>query len=143
MEKLQLKPYLPIYQAGNTLCIGIVGTNYFIEYESPDSEILSIIHNLLEYKYHIDDAQNIPLLMNLLQKGMVSTEVKTNFTRNELFFQYLDIPFLPKVTLESRILIFGVGAAGATLAFLLAQFGFSNLIVVTIGASKKNGHRPS
>lgn len=130
MKKFRLKIFYPIYRAGDKLCIGLVGTNHFVECDYSTTTTTPIIQNLLEYGYTLEVIKQIPLLNELLQKDMLEHPIEMPRTRNELFFQYLNIPFLSANTLNSRILILGAGAAGATTALLLAQFGFTNLFVV-------------
>ncbi len=129
MDILRLKSYFPIYKAGDKLCVGINGTNRFVENDYSVKNNVDV-QNLLELKYTEAEVKEIPMLNELFRKEMLEPATNVLRTRNELFFQYLDIPFLPPHILRSNILIFGAGAAGATLALLLAQFGFLNLIVV-------------
>ncbi len=130
MELLQLKKFYPVYKAGDKLCVGVVGTNQFVECDYSIATNVSVIRNLLEHGYTVEMLQQIPLLNELSQKDMLQPLAIMPKSRSELFFQYLNIPFLTSDTLDSQILILGAGAAGATLAFLLAQFGFTNLFIV-------------
>lgn len=130
MELLQLKKFYPVYKADDKLCIGVVGTNQFVECDYSITTNVLVIQNLLEYGCTVEMLQRLPLLNEFLQKDMLQPLAVKPKSRSELFFQYLNIPFLTSDTLDSQILILGAGAAGATLAFLLAQFGFTNLFIV-------------
>jgi len=66
-------------------------------------------------------------------KGMLFkmfSDSKNSLDRSKLFFDYLEINYPSELDFNSKILIFGSGAGGSTIAYLLAQFGFKNLCII-------------
>lgn len=79
------------------------------------------------------DIRKNQMYAEMYQKEMLVDfdEYKDNFNnRNKLFFNFKKQRYISKKKLNSIILIFGAGAAGSTIAILLAQFGFNNIVVV-------------
>ncbi len=90
------------------------------------SENLSILSGLqTDEGITIDDSGAYPLLGLLLEKGLLEVGHCQDMKRNELYYEYLNYDF--KQVCDKKILIFGAGAAGGTITYLLAQQGFTNI----------------
>lgn len=90
------------------------------------SENLSILTRLqTEEGISIDDSVAYPLLGILLEKGLLEVGHSHDMKRNELYYEYLNYDF--KQVCDKKILVFGAGAAGGTITYLLAQQGFTNI----------------
>lgn len=90
------------------------------------SENLSILTRLqTEEGISIDDSGAYPLLGILLEKGLLEVGHCQDMKRNELYYEYLNYDF--KQIHGRKILVFGAGAAGGTITYLLAQQGFTNI----------------
>lgn len=107
------------------------------------------------------DIKNEPLLNKLIQKGITQKELETNkfyidlyenqliykqtffnerkINRNLLFFDYCNIDVKKfKNIKKTKILIYGIGGLGSSLTYMLAQLGFTNLIVVDFDIVEKS-----
>ena len=90
------------------------------------SENLSILTRLqTEEGISIDDSGSYSLLGILLEKGLLEDGHCHDMKRNELYYEYLNYDF--KQVCDKKILVFGAGAAGGTITYLLAQQGFTNI----------------
>lgn len=140
MQKYFLKKYTPVYKAGDRICIGFAQrkSSYF-EIASSDENIRKI--NAAIEKGISDSDLSLPLYSDLLLNDLLEEanyRAIETINRAELFLQYLGVPNLSEEVRQSKILIFGCGAGGATITYMLAQIGFTNLIVVdddTVGKS--------
>ncbi|MCC5612481.1 ThiF family adenylyltransferase [Nostoc sp. CHAB 5834] len=126
---MQLKRFVPVYRSGNRICIGFKGEKYFeIQYNEK---------NYLTLKYIIEEgieSKNIKSknLYIELSKANLLKEVqsKEHIKRNDLFLEYISEEKINTSFKNKKILIFGAGAGGSTLTYLLAQFGFKNLVII-------------
>ncbi len=126
-----LKQYFPIFRTANLLCIGIPGTKHYLEYAYLDCLYLHI-DRLTSSGISKGTLVKHRIYRDLFKKNMlIKFDEYTKFLndRHKLFFQYLNIDPISEERFYSKILIFGAGAAGATIAILLSQFGFQNIIV--------------
>lgn len=130
---LFLKQYFPIFNCDSLLCIGIPGTNCYVEKENTEKDGEKQVRKLISEGVNIIDIKKEKLYYELFNKNMLVEfeEYQKNLNnRNRLFSQYMELPQISKENLKSKILIFGAGAAGATIALLLLQFSFENIIVI-------------
>jgi hypothetical protein len=134
MNKYFLKNYYPIYRIASYIDIGIVGSENFLQIEYNDQN-LSTIRRLLSEGYNIESVNKSSLLSELFKKNLL-IDYKASprlpiSDRHANFFEFLGID---RADIESMLmkktLIFGAGAAGATIAYLLAQFGYRKICVV-------------
>lgn len=117
---------MPIFEAGELICIGIPDTDNYLELQKNENTLISlekIIENGIEEKEIIGVAKL------LFEKRLLTTKNQITNSRSQLFFDYLGLP-IDYTILEKKLLIFGAGAGGATLCYLLAQFGFKNITIV-------------
>lgn len=132
MTKLYLKKYITIYKALNKICIGFVGN----EEEYLEMEYNSVNYELLEHllKNGVDEIELFTFPYDeLFKKGFMEIKATDGFSnsRSELYLNYLLGPAKSSFTAKNKkILIFGAGAGGSTLVYLLAQFGFNNIYIV-------------
>jgi hypothetical protein len=136
LKKYFLKKYYPIFRAGINLCVGIPNSPSYLQVQD-NQENYQVIERLILSGLFEDEIKSSKIYKELFKKGMLSEYSSTpNFNeqiRNELFFEYLDANNnreSRESILETNILVFGAGAGGSTLIYLLAQFGFKKLIVV-------------
>lgn len=134
-KKFYLKKYVPIYKAQQKICIGFVGKEDYIEFEYTEHNY-NVIEKLLK-----DGIQESCLKNELYKKLRENNflENKHRFNKNDLDSRStLYIDYLLKKDLSSEInearqksiLVFGAGAGGSSLIYLLAQFGFNSLSVI-------------
>ncbi len=131
---LYLKKYLPIYRIGQYIDIGNVGTNNFIQLDYC-SEILVLLDQLVSHGIEAENIISNVLYEKLHSKGLLknyeSSISDEKSLRNMLYMDFLKIdPKDFENMLDKRILIFGAGAAGGIIAYLLVQFGYMNITVV-------------
>jgi hypothetical protein len=127
-----MKQYFPIYKSGNFFCIGIPDTFQYIE-KIFTQELENQVKKLLSEGVNKKEFRKGNIYYELLKKNMLIEFKDYQFyfnNRNRLFFQYMELPQIPVDKLCSKILIFGAGAAGSTIAILLLQFGFKNIIII-------------
>jgi len=128
--KYYLKKFIPLYIAGNFICLGYLNKpdNYF---EISDTIInRSLFKKLLSVGVDINiEKEHYDFLKKLFDIGFLTEAPYLIENRNELFFDYIDKININEIK-EKRILIFGIGGGGGTLTYLLAQLGFQNLYVV-------------
>lgn len=135
-KKYLLKKYYPIFRSGINLCIGIPNSPVYVQVEFKKENYHLIERLILSGLFKEEINTNI-LYVELFRKGMLSEYISTKnsdeYIRNELFFEYLEAKNYKESRdsiLKTNILVFGAGAGGSTLIYLLAQFGFKNLTVV-------------
>lgn len=128
MEKLYLAQYLNIFLTkDDLLCIGIPNTQKYIKVpKTPKS--LKILEKLIFDGIEKKKILNNPLAKKLFEKKMLVNALKMD--RKELFFDYLKIAFDKSIIEKFKILVFGAGAGGSSLSYLLAQFGFRNIKII-------------
>lgn len=133
MEKFYLKKFTPVYKSGDKICIGYAQHNNYVEIDFIDSNYEMVNKAIIE-GLHQEEIKNDKLYSLLNQFEFLevksSYEEITNIKREELYFQYLENENFNEETLNTKILIFGAGAAGSTIIYMLAQIGFNNLIVI-------------
>lgn len=125
-DKYSILKYLPIWSVESKICIGIPRTDRYIEI-SDTSENRKLLDDLVSYGISLSETNGNHLYNELFKRQILSkTEKQKN--RKDFFLDYLNIE-VPSELLSCRILIFGAGAGGATIAYLLAQFGFKNISI--------------
>jgi hypothetical protein len=126
-----LKKYAPIYRVGKSIDIGLIGTDNFIKINYNEQNIKQLT-KLTDLGISLDEINSCILYKNLHNKSLLdlyNLELFDNMPlRNILFFDFKNIPFDTNL-LNKKILIFGAGAAGGTIAYLLAQFGYQNISI--------------
>jgi molybdopterin/thiamine biosynthesis adenylyltransferase len=129
MMKYYLPPYIPIYKSKNKLCIGFAHLqDKYCEFEYTDS-----LHEYIQYILlnGIEMDNDNLFLRELKNRSIIKTKTSLNsINRGMLFLEYLGNEKFDIEVRKSSILIFGAGAGGGTLTYLLAQFGFENITVV-------------
>ena len=134
-NKYFIKKYVPIYKADNKICIGYPNKNEYIEIDYNEDNYFQLEQFL---KYGISEKLLLKSFFqemynkDFLQSKPVIFESYKN-SRSELFFEYLLKSSVSDKLLkikEKKILIFGAGAGGSSLIYLLAQFGFKNITVI-------------
>lgn len=130
MNRFYFKKYLPIYKALDKICIGFVGRK----------------NEYIEIKYN---QQNLAHVEKILKEGISENELEDKFyatlneknflshiyqsskdNRSDLYLEYLFGNGYSKAFLNKKILIFGAGAGGSSLTYMLAQFGFKNIFLI-------------
>lgn len=134
MNKYLLKNYYPIYKIGPYIDIGIVGSEKFVQIEH-NTQNFSLIYQALSEGFSDGDVEKSDVLRQLSDKGlMVKYQPISHLPvseRHAKFFEFIGIEREEtEAALGKKILIFGAGAAGATIAYLLAQFGYRRIFVV-------------
>lgn len=124
---LFLKKHLPIFLYQNVLQVGIKGGDYLETLFTDDIKLQ--LETLLKKGVDLSEVNSVPFFSNLYQGNLLCPEAQLRTTRRELFFEYLNED-LEKINLDLRFLILGAGAAGSTIAYLLAQFGFTNIAIL-------------
>ena len=132
MNRFFLKQYYPIFKAENKLCIGIPWGNDYLEVNYNENNYKKIEELIIN---GIDKGEILlhKEIRTLYKKNMLSEYSKINNSNNirlELFLQYLGVNKTVEDFYEKKILVFGAGAGGSTLLFMLAQIGFKKLYVV-------------
>lgn len=126
----QLKKYIPVYTFGPQLHIGFGGAkmgHLIVENSTENNTILGkfVTEGIPDDELGAGLGEKLKSLHFLEPKkeaGMIN--------RNELFLSYFSDMELTREIRETKILVFGAGAGGGTLIYLLAQFGFCNITVV-------------
>lgn len=127
----RFKPYTPIYKALNKICIGYVeDLNKYIELEHNEINV-TLLNDILENGVSKKELKHFPL-NEFFEKGFIEkTDVNVNPNRrNELYLNYLLGKNDLNIAINKSILVFGAGAGGSTLVYLLAQMGFKHITVV-------------
>jgi len=129
--KYFLKQFVPVYKAGNNICIGFAGDkNKYLELIY-NEEIINQLNKIIQDGIKESEFLNNKLFQKLREfKFLEISESKKIIKRGDLFLEYITKGKIDNDFKEKKILIFGAGAGGATLTYLLAQFGFKNLVVV-------------
>lgn len=129
------KKFVPIYKAQDRICIGIVDSNDYLEVDFNENNY-KLLEELLKNGIEESDIK-LPFYYELKQNNFLeisSTKINdSKSSRSELFLEYLlnkSVSNEIKIVKNKPILIFGAGAGGSTLIYLLAQFGFKNIFVI-------------
>jgi molybdopterin/thiamine biosynthesis adenylyltransferase len=88
---------------------------------------------LLVFENGLEEIELSKIPYNLFYKfGFLENEnhIEKLNSRGNLFIKYLNINHEDNKYLKKKILIFGAGAGGSSLLYLLAQFGFKNLFIL-------------
>ncbi len=134
MKRYLLKNYYPVYKIGPFIDIGIVGSAKFLQIDYCEQNI-RLVRRALSEGFTKEEIMLRVELAELLEKGLIG-EFQTYSTlsiseRHANFFEFLGIEWKDLEEFkEKKILIFGSGAAGATITYLLAQFGYRRIFVV-------------
>jgi len=126
-EKLFLRKWFPIFKAGSRLIIGLPKTSKCIDTEYTEKKH-KLLTTLVEHGISVDESIENNFYSEFLNKEMLSKRVQKK--RNELFYEYLGIESDIADILTKKILIFGAGAGGSSLCYMLAQSGFRNIHIV-------------
>ncbi len=126
-EKYYLKKWFPIFKAGSRLNVGIPRTTKCVDTEYTETKYEEL-SNLIQNGISDSDIKENSFYHDLWNKKMLSTRIDKE--RNELFLEYLGIEEGFTDVLTKKILIFGAGAGGSSLCYLLAQTGFQNIYIV-------------
>lgn len=129
MEKYYLKKWVPIFRTEKRLIIGVPKSISCVDIPFSNSNYV-MLEKLIESGVHENKIKSIKLYQLLLEYELLDTKEYVEKKRNELFLEYININDNLEYILGKKILIFGAGAGGSTLCFLLAQLGFSNLFIV-------------
>lgn len=128
MNRLYLPTYTPIYNLGDILCIGFVHVKHRYCELDFSIEMYEELKTVLLEGVSIEN--QTPLIQSLVKANLLVSKIQKDYSnRGELFLEYLGNQYFDDEVKKSPILIFGVGAIGATLTYLLAQFGFSNIAI--------------
>lgn len=129
-----LEKYLPIYKIGKFIDVGIFGTNSYVQLDY-NKENLVLIEQLVSSGVEIEDIMNNQLYKVLYSNGLLKnyeTYLEDDHSvRNALFMDFMKIDHVRFSNIfKNKILIFGAGAAGGIIAYLLVQFGYKNITIV-------------
>ena len=128
-NKYYFKKYITIYKALNKICIGFVGNDdKYLEIEN-NSENYILLEKMLRNGLFKEDLEKYPF-NELNERGFIENLNISSKVRSELYLNYLLGIDNSDIAKEKKILIFGAGAGGSTLIYLLAQFGFKNIHIV-------------
>lgn len=125
--KFFLKKYAPIFEYKNNIQIGFPKDQY-VEVKFTEDTRQKLEH-MLNDGLTEDEIKSEKFYRDLRDKDLLDPEPRLRFSRKELFFDYQGMDY-DAINLKQRIFILGAGGAGSTMAYLLAQFGFSNLVLL-------------
>ena len=140
MEKLFVKKFIPVYQEGKFVCIGYANDKErYLEMEYSD-QLMGQLQQAVREGISSEDL-DIPLFsklnnLNFLEPLKNFAEI-TDINRDRIYFQYLGNDNFNEGVFSTRILIFGAGAGGSTITYMLAQMGFHNLVLVDFDTVSK------
>ena len=125
---LRLKTFVSIQKIGDKLSIsGSFGHNDIYVDQSP--ETIKVLSHLKDDKgLPADEYRKNHLFSVLYERGLLDEVSNHTRTRNELFYDYIGFDF-EKIRTK-KILVFGAGAAGGTITYLLSQQRFTNVCSV-------------
>jgi len=127
--KYYFKKYLTIYKALDKICIGFVGNDdRYLEIEN-NKQNHDLLEKMLINGISDEDLDKFPYNELKVKGFFENTEFISN-SRSNLYLNYLLGKDESEEAKEQKILIFGAGAGGSTLIYLLAQFGFKNIHIV-------------
>lgn len=128
INNIFFKKYISIYRALDKICIGFVGNDNYLEIEN-NAINYNLLEKMLRNGVSNKDLKKFPY--NELNKRDFLEKMNTSSKmRSELYLNYLLGIDNCEDSKEKNILIFGAGAGGSSLIYLLAQFGFKNISVV-------------
>lgn len=125
---LRLKTFVSIQKIGDKLSISGAFGHHDI-YVDPTPEVINVLSHLKDDKgLPVDGYKNNRLFSMLYEHGLLEETNNHKKTRNELFYDYIGFDF-EKIR-SKKILVFGAGAAGGTITYLLSQQRFTNVCSV-------------
>ncbi len=134
MKKFFVKKYIPVYQEDEIICIGYAGhENKYIELVYSE-EIINLLNQAVKTGIKVEELSYNSLFSKLHEYDFL--EELDNYleideiNRDKIYFQYLNNYNFNESIFSTNILIFGAGAGGSTISYMLAQMGFKNLIVI-------------
>ena len=128
MMNLRLKTFVSIQKIGDKLSISGAFGHHDI-YVDPTPEVINVLSHLKDDKgLPVDGYKNNRLFSMLYEHGLLEETNNHKKTRNELFYNYIGFDF-EKIR-SKKILVFGAGAAGGTITYLLSQQRFTNVCSV-------------
>src|SRR5690554_5812551 len=135
IKHFYLKKYIPIYKARKKICVGFVGREDYLEFDYNSFNCI-LLENLLKNGIQKSSLKKT-LYKELFEKNFLEDKCRFDKSdvnsRGELYLDYLlkrDLTFEIDIVKNKSILVFGAGAGGSTLIYLLAQFGFNKISVV-------------
>jgi hypothetical protein len=127
-EIFWLKKFFPVWKANKLLCIGIPDSGTYVEVDYSDFSY-DLIKNLVDKGVNLIEIKSSKILQGLYDKNMLTSSLITS--RENLYFDFIGLNIENnKLIFSKKILIFGAGAGGSSLAYLLAQIGFKEIIIV-------------
>ncbi len=125
-----LNPIYPIFKAGDKICCGIPGKKNYVEFQY-NQNVVTNIEKLIKSGATHYEVLSVKIYRTLRKHNLLvkSINAKSKSLRKDLFINYLNLNKYTLKELNQPILIFGAGAGGSTLCYLLAQFGFNNIII--------------
>lgn len=146
MQKFFVKKFIPIYQEREIICIGYANDkDRYIELQYSD-ELMSMLDGAVRQGIPAKDLE-IPLFSKLKQLNFLEPLDRfadiADINRDKIYFQYLGNENFNDDVFATRILIFGAGAGGSTITYMLAQMGFYNLVLVDYDVVSKTDIRKS
>lgn len=128
-NRYYFKKYITIYKALNKICIGFVGNDEsYLEIEN-NSQNYILLEKMLKDGISKECLEEFPY-NEINKKGFIEELDFESRNRSELYLNYLLGNINSNKAKDKQILIFGAGAGGSTLIYLLAQFGFKNISII-------------
>ena len=97
-------------------------------------ENIKNIEKLVVEGIEIVDVKSIKLFTELYKSNLLteysSLDISNPYIRNIFYLDFLKININYSEILSKKILVFGAGAVGCNISYLLAQFGYKNVIVI-------------
>lgn len=125
---VRFKPYITIQETPTEIIIS--GLHQGLRYEKKSKDFLDILKKLKSVRgLNSQECLEIKSKYQWITDDII--EPTTNckdISRTCLFYDYLHFDF--DCIKKRKILVFGAGAAGGTITYLLAQHGFENLYVL-------------
>lgn len=127
---IRLKPFVAIQEIKDEISISGLYKNDII-IERNDDNLLLLSRLKFTNGIEVDIAQKNPIIEKLYECGcveVVEPNCISDAQRNLLFYDYINFDF--ERIKNKNILVFGAGAAGGTITYLLAQQGFTSISCV-------------
>jgi FlaA1/EpsC-like NDP-sugar epimerase len=133
MTKFFIKKYTPVYKSGNKVCVGYaLKKEAYFEYEY-NSKNLNLIDKIVKEGVEKEELSSEIFSdfkkANLLEELSGYKDSKT-VSRTSLYFEYLNNNNFTQNVKNSKVLVYGAGAVGSTIVYMLAQHGFRHIVVV-------------
>jgi len=122
-------PIYPIFKASDKLCCGIPNSNNYVEFEYL-RKTEQLLENIILNGITENDIRNSKIYKKISKNRLLVNGEKLNMSRKNAYFDYLGVNKFSTLDLNSSIIIFGAGAGGSTLCYLLAQFGLKNITII-------------